>query len=301
MGRCVRNSKEVFTVTIDGRNRQRMKALVLLLPLGALLLVGVLQAGLPGTGRGTAPSDAEAAACIQPVKVFHFGLDELDRALTSALRVRITPETPLEQLRFAPQPEEILRNFDGTLEIRFASGALRRAEDVQVEVCAATLAHEVREAYWVVRQASEPLARMMAAERFYWEWKEGGLATVPGTRRAVKELSCIGQPLVQPYQLVTQGTPICVKDLEALAELQGQIDRIVQERNSFLGKLKALAFGEQGYEAQIAELNARMQELYLYAPYDGMVTGVMPDDLNGFAWIRLEVEEALMGDVRVAP
>ncbi len=289
------------------RTRERLKVLGLLGAMAALLLAGASQtASLPGSGPGPgggAPADAEALAlaCAQPVKVFYFGLREQDRERTSALRVRIAPETPMGQLRFRPQPEEIVPNFDGTLEIRFAPGALRRAEDVRIEVCAATLAHEVREAYWVVRPASEPWARLVAAERFYWEWKEGGLGTVPGTRRTVRELSCAGQPLVQPYQLVTAGTPLCVKDPGALAELQRQIDRIVQEQNSFLGRLKALAFGEQEYETQLAELNARMQALYLYAPYDGMVTGIAPDDLNGLAWIRLEVEEASLGDVRVAP
>ena len=287
------------------RTRRRLKALGLLVPLGALLalVLGALQtASLPGTGMGTAPADGPAApACAPPIKVFYFALSEADPASTSALRVRMAPETPIGQMRFAPRPEEIVENFDGSLELRFARDGLRRAEEVQIEVCGATLAHEVREAYWVVRATAEPLAQLVAAERFYWEWKEGGLATVPGTRRAVRELSCSGQPLVQPYQPVTQGTPICVKDPEALAELQRQIDRIAQERNSFLGKLKALAFGDQGYEDRIAELHARMQALYLYAPYDGVVTGVMPDDLNGFAWIRLEVEEATMGDVRVAP
>lgn len=296
------NSKEVFTVTAPRWGRRRLKALGLLLPLGALLMLGVLQtASLPGTGMGTAPADTESAACAQPIKVFHFALSEVDPTATSALRVRIAPEAPLARMRFAPQPQEILEDFDGSLELRFASGALRREEDVQIEVCGATLAHEVREAYWVIRESSEPLAHLVAAERFYWEWKEGGLAAVPGTRRAIRELSCAGQPLVQPYQPVTQGTPLCVTDPEALAELQRQIDRIVEERNSFLGKLKALAFGEQEYEARIAELNARMQELYLYAPYDGMVTGIAPDDLNGLAWIRLEVEESTTGDVRVAP
>ena len=290
-------------MTNQRRAGQRLKLLGLLVPLGALLTLGVLQtASLPGTGMGTAPADESAApTCAQPIKVFHFALSEIDPTVTSALRVRLSPEVPVARMRFAPRPREIVENFDGSLELRFARNGLRRTQDVQIEVCGATPAHEVREAYWVVRETSEPLAHLVAAERFYWEWKEGGSAAVPGTRRTVKELSCIGQPLVQPYQLVTQGTPLCVKDPEALAELQREIDRIAQERNSFLGKLKALAFGDQEYETRIAELNAQMQELYLYAPYDGMVTGVVPDDLNGLAWIRLEVEEATTGDVRVAP
>ena len=277
------------------------KILAIVVPLGAILALGASQ-----TARLSTPGrDAElnATACLPPMKVFHFALSEMDRSQVSALIVRLAPETPLAQLRFEPQPEEILPTRDGTIELRYARNAFTRARDLQVTVCTASPTHEVREAYWIVREQGRPLARTVSAESLTWEWLEDGTQDVPGTRLIVKEVACVGEAIVRPYQLIAPGEPVCVKDPEALAQLQQEMERLQAEMNSPFGRIKALIFGDQIYQERMAELNERMMALYLYAPFEGMVLGIARDELNGLAWIRLQAEEApaLAPDVRVAP
>jgi hypothetical protein len=226
-------------------------------------------------------------------------LDELERDDVSALKVRIFPEVDLVQLSFVPQPEEILLDRDGTLELRYPNRALLRADSLQVELCAAGPTHEIREAYWIVREDGRSLAKLVKADEIAWEWRESGREVVPGTRRVIKELSCAGEVLATAYQPIGRDQPLCVKDPATLAKLQRKLDELQLERNSFLGKLKVLLFGEGEYEQRLAAINAQMQKLFIYSPYEGMVLGVFYDEVNGLSWIRLQVEES--SDIYVTP
>jgi len=270
---------------------KRPKLLALLLPLGALLLVlGVSQtASLPSR---VADRDVDGTGvCTQPSKIFRFTLDELERGRVSALKIRIFPEADLAQLSFAPHPEEILLDRDGTVELRYPARALLRAPSVQVELCAASPAHEVREAYWIVREDGKSLAKLVKEEEITWEWRESGRKVVPGTRRLIKELSCAGEVLVSAYQPIGKDQPLCVKDTAALAKLQRQLDELQRERSSFLGRLKVLLFGEGEYERRMAAISSKMERLFIYSPYEGLVLGVAYDELNDLTWVKLQVEE----------
>lgn len=276
---------------------KRWRALALLVPLSVLIVLGASQtASLPRAGEALAE-----LTCVQPIKAFYFSLNELERGQVSALMVRLAPEVSLTQLRFQPEPEEILQGYHGLIELRYARGALQRVEDLRIELCGASLAHEVREAYWIVRELGRPIAKMVDADSLSWEWVEGGIQSVPGTQLVLKELACPGAALVQPYQLISENEPLCVKDPQALARIQEEMNALQREQESFAGKLKALIFGDQEHERRMVELSAEMQQLYVYAPSSGVVLGITPDDVNGLAWIRLQVEESPTQDVRVAP
>jgi hypothetical protein len=276
---------------------KRWRVVALLVPLSALIVLGASQtASLPRAGEAGAE-----LTCVQSIKAFHFSLSELERARVSALMVRLAPEVSLTQLRFSPEPEEILQGYHGVIELRYARGALQRANALTIELCGASPAHEVREARWIVRELGRPIAKMVDADSLSWEWVEGGIQSVPGTQLVVEKLACPGAALVQPYQLISENEPLCVKDPQALARIQAEMDALQRERESFTGKLKALLFGDQDYERRVIELSAEMQRLYVYAPSSGVVLEVSPDEGNGFAWIRLQVEESPMQDVRVAP
>lgn len=286
-------SKEVSKMT----TMRRWKALMLLVPLGALLVLGASQtASLPRAGES-----GTELTCVQPVKAFHFSLTDPERGRVSALMVRLAPEVSLAQLRFSPEPEEILRGHYGLIELRYAGGALQRATDLTIELCGASPTHEVREAYWIVRERGRRVAELVDADRISWEWVEGGVQSVPGTRLVVKELACPGAALVRPYQLISANEPLCVKDPQALARIQAEMDALERGRESFAGKLKALLFGDRDYERRMAELSAELEELYVYAPSSGVVLGIASDEVNGLAWIRLQVEESAGPDVRVTP
>ncbi len=284
---------------------RRWKAVAVVGATAALLALGAAQTArlsTPGPGGGE-------AACLPPMKVFHFALNEngMDRERVSALLVRVAPEVPVGQLRFEPSPEEILPTRDGALELRYPRTALARASSLQITVCAASPAHEVREAYWIVRERGQTLARLVSAESLTWEWREDGVQAVPGTRRIVREIACAGEALVRPYQFVAPGEPVCVKDPEALARLQAELERLQAEMASPLGRLKALILGDRVYQERLAALNARMAALYLYAPSEGLVLGVARDERNGLVWVRLQAEAAPSptpgadAEVRVAP
>lgn len=266
-----------------------LKILAVLVPLGALLLLGAFQ-------RAKVPQQAGEAekvpvACAQPSKIFHFTLNGSEWGSVSALRVRVAPEVSLSQVRFEPQPEEVVADRDGMLELRYAPRVLQSVKAVQLELCGATPMHEVREAYFIMREPGHLMAKLIDAERIGWQWRESGTQVVPGTRPIIKELSCVGEALVQPTQLIAQGEPICVRDPRALAHIQKQINDLQNERASFWGKLKALLFGEREYEERLTKLNEAMQRLYLRAPDQGMVVGVTYDESNRLTWIRLRVEE----------
>ncbi len=275
---------------------RRMKILAMAVPLGALLIVGASQTANFSKRMGQMELPAD---CAQPSKIFRFSLDEVDGAYVSALRVRFLPEATLAQLRFNPQPEEMLFNRDGTLELRYATRTLQAMAAAQLELCSATPMHEVREAYWVVREPGRVVAKLIEAARIDWQWRESGTQPVPGTQVVIKELSCTGQALVQPYQLITGEEPLCVKDPVVLAKLQKELQDLQREQASFIGRLRALLLGERAYEGRLLALNAQIEKLYLKAPYPGQVLGVTYDQRNGLAWIRIRVEEA--ADLRVSP
>ena len=159
--------------------------------------------------------------------------------------------------------------------------------------------YEIKEAYWIVRQTGRPMTRRVEVARIDWQWRESGAQPIPSTQLVLKELSCAGQPLVQSYQLVAQDEPLCVRDTEALAQIQKQINDLQLERVSFMGKLKALFYGEREFDERLMALTDAMQKVYLRAPYQGLVLGVTYDERNGLAWIKLQVEED--ADIRVAP
>jgi len=273
---------------------KRLKILAAIVPLGVLIVLGASQANLPLRNAAR-----EEPGCAQPSKIFHFALDKVDRAQVSALMIRFFPEVGLSQLRFDPQPEEILPNKDGTLTLRYPGRALQRLGSLRVELCGATQMHEIREAYWIVRERGTPKAELINTDQVYWEWRESGREVVPGTQRVIKEFPCPGDVLVEAYQLVGKDQPLCVKDPAALARLQRQLDALQRERTSFLGRLRALLFGEGDYEARMNAINAQMQKLYLYSPYEGTVEGVAYDERSDVVWVRLRVEEPQ--EVRVAP
>lgn len=276
-----------------------LKLLVIAVPLGVLLILGASQtANFPSRVGGS--EDAVNAVCIQPSKIFRFTLNEQDRAQLSALRVRIAPAVDPSLLRFNPGIEELDYDpEDGMLQVRYTARTLQTATTLRIELCGATPMHEVRQAYWIVRQLGRPVTQRVEAARIDWEWKDSGNQAVPNSHLVLKELSCAGEPLVQSYQLVAQDEPLCVKDPTALAQIQKQINDVQLERASFTGKLNALLFGERQFEERLAALSDAMQKLYLRAPYAGMVLGVSYDQRNGLAWIQLQVEQDM--DIRVSP
>ncbi len=266
-----------------------LKFLAVLASMGALLVIGATQtASLASKGQ-----DAGLATipCSGPSKVFGFGMAHQGADRVNGLKLRIAPEIDLAQLRFNPQPEEIIFNRSGLLELRFEQEEIARLSQIQVEVCNAAIVHEVREAYWIVRSNGQPVAQIVGADNIRWEWRENGENVVPGTQLASKEISCAGMPLVQESQLVSREQAICVKDPEALTRLTGQMNEIGEQQSSFFGKVHTLLFGSRKFEEKLNKLNAEMQKLYLYSPYNGEVTGITSDSLNGMTWIKLQVEE----------
>jgi len=273
---------------------KRLKILAVIVPLGVLIVLGASQTNIPLRNAAD-----EEFGCAQPSKLFHFALAEVDRNRVSALMIRVFPDVGLSQMSFEPQPEEILLNKDGTLTLRYSNRALQRLNSLRVELCAATQMHEIREAYWIVREQDTPKAQLINTDQVYWEWRESGREVVPGTQRVVKEFPCTGEVLVEAYQLIGKDQPLCVKDPAALAKLQRELDELQRERTSFFGKLKALLLGEGDYEARMNAISAQMQKLYLYSPYEGTVEGVAYDELSDVVWVRLQVEEPL--EIQVAP
>lgn len=274
----------------------RWKVPAVLVALGALLVLGASQTALQPRHASAEQGDL---ACAGPVKAFQFSLGEVERARVSALMVRIAPDVMPTQLRYGPKPQEILPHRDGTIELRYTYGTLPYADALTIELCGASLAHEIREAYWIVREQNQTIAKMVNADEIAWQWREGGYRAIPGTRRVAKELSCTGDPLVRPYDIVNKAQPLCIKDPKALARIEAQVAQLQAERTTFVGKLTALLWGEQPYERRLAELNADMEQLYLYSPYQGTVVGVRHDNVNGLAWIELKVEEET-SDIQVS-
>ncbi|OGF55682.1 MAG: hypothetical protein A2Z21_01655 [Candidatus Fraserbacteria bacterium RBG_16_55_9] len=277
----------------------RLKLIAIAVPLGALLILGASQtANFPTRVGGS--EDAVNTACAQPSKIFQFTLNEQDRARVSALKVRVAPAVDPSQLRFTPAIEEMdFDPEDGMLQVRYFARTLLTAAALKMELCGATPMHEVREAYWIVRQLGRPVTQRVDAGRIDWQWRDSGQQAIPNTQLITKELSCAGEPLVQSYQLLAEDEPLCVKDPASLAEIQKQINDLQLERVSFTGKLNALLFGERQYEERLAALTDAAQRLYLRAPYAGMVLGVTYDQRNGLAWIKIQVEEGM--DIRVSP
>jgi len=277
----------------------RWKILAIAVPLGALLILGAAETA-NFTSRMGGSEGVQSAACLQPSKIFRFTLGEVDRNRVSGLRVRLSPAVDPTQLRFSPSVEEIdADRRDGMLVIRYGSRALQTAAALQMELCSAMPLHEVREAYWIVRQMGRPVTQLVEVDRIDWQWRESGQQPVLSRQLVIRELSCTGQPLVQPYQIIGQDEPLCVKDPEALATIQKQMADLQVERTSFMGKLRALFFGEQEYDERRIALNDAMQKLYLRAPYSGTVLGVTYDERNELVWVKLQVEEET--DIRVAP
>jgi hypothetical protein len=277
----------------------RLKILAIAVPLGVLVILGASQTGNypPRVGGG---EDSVHLACVQPSKIFQFTLNDQDRGRVSALVVRVAPAVDPSQLQFRPAIEEIDYDpADGTLQIRYPARTLQTATVLQMELCGATLLHEVREAHWVVRPLGRVVTQRVDAGRVEWLWKDSGQQAVPNRRLVTKELSCAGEPLVQASQPIALDEPLCVKDTRALAQIQEQMSDLQVERTSFLGKLRALFFGERHYDERMIALSGAMQQLYLRAPYAGTVLAVTYDGRNGLAWIELQVEQET--DIRVAP
>lgn len=255
-------------------------------------LIGALTLGVSQLpfSIGDANATAEDQACLDPIKVFRFAPTSAERTNVSALMTRVSAEVPLSRMRYAPEPTEILRHRDGRLELRYAEATMRRATALEVSICGASPSHEIKEAYWIVKERGETIAQMVDEERITWSWRENGEQRVPGTQKTSKALSCSGEPLVHQHQNVFQNEPLCVKDPEALARIQDQIAKIQEEANSFTGAAKKLIMGESHYQKQLERLSAQMERLYVYSPYDGTVTSIRGDDMNDLIWIEMTVE-----------
>ena len=252
-----------------------------------VLLLGVSQ--LPFS-TGQANATAEDQACLDPIKVFRFAPTSAERANVSALMTRVSTDIPLSRMRYAPEPTEILQHRDGRLELRYAEATMRRTPALEVSICAASPSHEIKEAYWIVKERGETIAQMVDEDRISWSWRENGEQRVPGTQKVSKALSCTGEPLVRQHQNVFRNEPMCVKEPETLARIQDQIAKIQEEANSFTGAAKKLIMGEGFYQKRLETLNAQMEALYVYSPYDGTVTSIRGDDMNDLVWIEMTVE-----------
>ncbi|MBI1729934.1 hypothetical protein HY229_03970 [Candidatus Acetothermia bacterium] len=267
-----------------------LKFLAMLASIGALFVLGATQTASlasKGTDAGLA-----ITPCNGPSKVFSLDTSHSEASLVSAVEMRIAPAIAIAQLRFNPQPDEILLDQNGLLELRYSQSVMKQSEQLQVEVCGASPTQVVREAYWIMHASGQLVAQMVSADNISWTWKENGENVIPGTQLTVKEISCAGQPLVQPMQLIAQAQPICVKDPEALNKLTAQMNRAAQDQTSFFGKVSTLLFGTKKFDEQMTKLNTQMQQMYLYSPYDGTVQGITQDTLNGMNWIKLQVEES---------
>ncbi len=255
-------------------------------------LIGVLTLGVSQLpfSMGEANATAEDQACLDPIKVFRFAPGSAERGKVSALMTRLSADVPLSRMRYAPEPIEILRHPDGRLELRYDEVTMRRADALEVSICAASPSHEIKEAYWIVKERGETIAQMVDEERITWSWRENGEQRVPGTQRESKALSCTGEPLVHPHQNVFQNEPLCVKDPDALAAIQDRISKLQAEADSFTGAAKELILGEGYYQKRLEKLNAQMDALYVHSPYDGTVTSIRSDDMNDLVWIEMTVE-----------
>ena len=253
----------------------------------AVLSLGVSQ--LPFSTE-SANATAEDQACLDPIKVFRFAPTSAERGNVSALMARVAPQVPLSRMRYAPEPTEILQHPDGRLELRYDATTLRHTDALEVSICAASPANRIQEAYWIVRERGQTVAQMIDEERITWSWRENGEQSVPGTQRVSKAFSCTGEPLVHQYQNVFQSEPLCVKDPEALARIQDEMARIQAEQTSFTGAVKRLVLGDAIYSKRIERLNAQMERLYVYSPYDGIVDSIRRDDMNDLVWIEMTVE-----------
>jgi len=276
---------------------RNVKILAILASMGVLFVLGATHTASLAS-KGT-EMNFGADVCSGPSKVFNFGLAQQASGSVSALMMRIAPEVALSQMIFEPQPEEIFRNRNGLLELRYAHGTTTARDALQVEVCGANVTHEVREAYWIVRANEQPLAQMINTDNITWELKDSGENLVPGTQLETKELSCAGMPIVQTYQFVVQNQPLCIVDPEGLEQIQEEMDRVAKAQSSFIGKVKQLFFGSTTHEKQLAELNRKMEQLYLYSPYEGVVQGIAKDTINGLAWIEMEVEASAQNNNNV--
>jgi hypothetical protein len=214
--------------------------------------------------------------------------------------MRIAPEVAISQLRFDPQPEEIVPGRDGMLQLRYSDHVMSFANSLNVELCGANVSHQIREAVWTVRSDGQPISQLVDADNITWTWRDSGEDVIPGTRLTIKEMSCAGNAVVQMYQLVSKDQPLCVKDPEALAEIQQKMATVGDAQASFFGRMQTVMFGSNKYEAELAQLNSEMLKLYLYSPYDGMVEGVTYDAINEVAWIKLQVEEGQSDLIQVA-
>jgi len=265
----------------------RWKLMATTVALIGVLLLGVSQ--LPFSTE-SANATAEDQACLDPIKDFRFAPTSAVRGNVSALMARVSPQVPLSRMRYAPEPTEILQHRDGQLELRYDAATMRRTDALEISICAATPSHQIQEAYWIVRERSETVAQMVDQDRITWSWRENGEQSVPGTQRVSKALSCTGEPLVRQHQNVFRNEPLCVKDPETLARIQDEIAQIQQEANSFTGAAKRLIMGENFYQKRLERLNAQLEKLYVYSPYDGTVTSIRGDDMNNLVWIEMTVE-----------
>ena len=267
-------------------------------------LIGMMALGATQLPFSTEQANAttDEGACLQPIKVFRFAPSSATSGESvSALMTRVAPETSLSKMRYAPEPTEIVQHRDGRVELRYADATLRRADAIEISVCAASPSHQVREADWIVRERGETVARMVDAEQISWSWRENGEQTVPGTHQVSKALSCTGEPLVGQHQNVFQNEPLCVKDPDALARIQDEIGQLQQEQASLTGALKRLVMGEDLYQKKLDRLNAQMEKLYVYSPYDGTVTSIRGDEMNDLVWIEMTVESGSNVRVEASP
>ena len=276
---------------------RNLKVLAMLASMGALLVMGATHTASLAS-KGTEMSFG-SNVCTGPSKVFSFGLEQVGSDRVSALMMRIAPEVALSQLSFRPEPEEILPNRDGLLEMRYRMSDVASSSALEVEVCGGNMIHEVREAYWIARSNIGPLAHMINTDNITWILRDSGEDVVPGTQLETKELSCTGHAVVQQYQYVVKDQPLCITDPDALENIHEEMAKVSQNQTSLMGKMKTVFFGAQGFERQFEALNTAMAKLYLYSPYEGTVKGVSQDQMNGLTWIEMEIEESTNSDILV--
>ena len=270
----------------------------MLASMGALLVMGATHTASLAS-KGTEMSFG-SNVCTGPSKVFSFGLEQVGSDRVSALMMRIAPEVALSQLIFSPQPEEILPNRDGLLELRYRTSDVTSSSALEVEVCGGNMVHEVREAYWIARSNVGPLAQMINTDNITWVLRDSGEDVVPGTQLETKELSCMGQAVVQQYQYIVKDQPLCITDPTALENIHEEMAKVSQNQSSIVGKMRTVFFGADGFERQFEALNVAIAKLYLYSPYEGTVKGVTQDSLNGVTWIEMEIEETTQNEILVA-
>ena len=267
--------------------------LVLAVPLAALLALSAVELG--GARSGLSANAAPQSVCASGIQVIDsFALPQVasGQGRVKGLAVALQGGGTIEAV--SPTPSLIIPG-QGNLRTYLYNG-LRGVSAVQVTSCAATTSPpEVQNAYWLIEQDGERVARQVALSQVRREVRQGNVLTLrpkQTTRYAVPcELSDpSGTVLVIPGMVVTTQSQLCLSSRTELTRLQRELERTNQELNSPWG----LLFNREGLTRRIARLGGEITALYQLSPYSGTVAGVQRDrsDARRF-WVEINVEEVL--------